>query len=124
MNLYGGVMNLYAGAQANTIEGVEFKPKIIDLEHHNHPLFPVLMRAIEQATKGKGTRHGGDKTPFMEQPWKHYAELHGRGFLTGQAAKKLEEAASIKSGEAFIQEVLGAINFAAMAIIYEEESKK
>ena len=100
------------------------EPKIIDLEYHNHPLFPVLMRAIEQATKGKGTRHGGDKTPFMEQPWHHYAELHGRGFLTGQAAKKLEEAASIKSGEDFVQEVLGAINFAAMAIIYEEESKK
>ena len=32
------------------------EPKIIDLEYHNHPLFPVLMRAIEQATKGKGTR--------------------------------------------------------------------
>ena len=100
------------------------EPKIIDLEYHNHPLFPVLMRAIEQATNGKGMRHGGDRTPFMEQPWKHYAELHGRGFLTGQAAKKLEEAASIKSGEAFIQEALGAIIYIAMAIINEEESNK
>lgn len=114
------VQHIYDGAKFTP----EFTPKIIDLEYHNHPLFPVLMGAIEQATKGKGTRHGGDKTPFMEQPWKHYAELHGRGFLTGQAAKKLEEAASIKSGEAFIQEALGAIIYIAMAIINEEESNK
>lgn len=89
----------------------------------DHPLFPVLVAAIEQATTGKGERHGGAVTPFQDQPWVHYAKLHGRGFLTGQAAKKLEEAASKRNGEAFEQEVLGAIVYAAMAILFERGFK-
>lgn len=32
-----------------------------------HPLYPVFMAAIEQAMYGKGERHGGNKTPFLEQ---------------------------------------------------------
>jgi len=87
---------------------------------HDHPLYPVLMAAIDQAMNGKGERHGGAVTPFMDQPWAHYAKMHGRGFLTGQAAKKLEEAATSKrEGEAFKQEMLGAIVYAAMAILKE-----
>lgn len=89
------------------------------VENINHPLFPIMVAAIDQAIRGKGQRHGGGKIPFLEQPWKHYADMHGRGFLTGQAAKKLEEAASTRDGGAFETEVLGAIVFAAMAILYE-----
>ena len=88
-----------------------------------HPLYPVFMAAIEQAMYGKGERHGGNVTPFMEQPWAHYAEMHGRGFLTGQAAKKLEEAASTREGEAFKLEVLGAIVYCGMSVIHEEGKK-
>jgi hypothetical protein len=87
-----------------------------------HPLQAVFDSAIQQATKGKGERHGGDSVPFMEQPWVHYAKMHGRGFLTGQAAKKLEEAASTRTGEAFKQEALGAIVYMAMAILHEEKN--
>lgn len=86
--------------------------------YHDHPLYPVLMKVIEQATKGKGERHGGDSIPFMDQPWKHYADMHGRGFLTGQAAKKLEEAVSKPLNTQFEDEVLGAIAYAAMAILH------
>jgi hypothetical protein len=86
----------------------------------NHPLYKVLMDAIHQAAFGKGIRHGGATVPFMAQPWHHYAKLHGRGFLTGQAAKKLEEAASVKTGEDFRKEVLGAIVYAGAAILYED----
>jgi hypothetical protein len=89
-------------------------------EEQGHPLYPVFMAAIEQAMHGKGTRHGGNVTPFLDQPWRHYAKLHGRGFLTGQAAKKLEEAASGKDGEAFIQECLGAITYIGMAMLVED----
>jgi hypothetical protein len=85
----------------------------------NHPLYEPLMQAIEQAMYGKGERHGGASVPFGDQPIFHYAKMHGRGFLTGQAAKKLEEAASTRSGEAFIQEVLGAIVYAGAAILHE-----
>lgn len=88
-----------------------------------HPLYPVLMAAISQAMYGKGKRHGGDSIPFKDQPIFHYANLHGRGFLTGQAAKKLEEAASIKQGSEFINEMLGAIVYAGAAILLEQEKK-
>lgn len=87
-----------------------------------HPLYPVFLEAISQAMYGKGERHGGEATPFLDQPWVHYAKLHGRGFLTGQAAKKLEEAASGRSGDAFIQEVLGAMIYAGMAVLIEQEN--
>lgn len=85
-----------------------------------HPLYPVFMAAIEQAMYGKGERHGGNVTPFLDQPWKHYADMHGRGFLTGQAAKKLEEAASTRNGDAFKMEVLGAIVYCGMSVIHEQ----
>lgn len=84
-----------------------------------HPLYPVMISAIAQAAFGKGERHGGATAPFTEQPWVHYAKMHGRGFLTGQAAKKLEGAASTRNGTAFQQEVLGAIVYCAMSIIVE-----
>lgn len=75
--------------------------------------------AIEQAMYGKGERHGGNVTPFLEQPWVHYAKMHGRGFLTGQATKKLEEASHQREGEAFETEVLGAIVYAGMSVLKE-----
>ena len=80
------------------------------------------MAAIEQAMHGKGERHGGDTVPFPEQPWKHYGKMHGRGFLTGQAAKKLEEAASTREGNVFNTEVYGALVYCAMAILHENET--
>ena len=89
----------------------------------DHPLYNILIAAIEQAMYGKGERHGGNVTPFMDQPWVHYSKLHGRGFLTGQAAKKLEEAASQRTGPAFEAEVLGAIVYAAMAILKDREDQ-
>ncbi len=87
-----------------------------------HPLTPVLLSAVEQAMFGKGERHGGNVTPFLEQPWVHYGKMHGRGFLTGQAAKKLEEAASTREGQAFETEVFGAIVYLGMAILKERGS--
>lgn len=92
------------------------------IEHEQvqqHPLYPIVCAAIAQAMWGKGERHGGEATPFTEQPWAHYARMHGRGFLTGQAAKKLEEAASTRAGQAFEQEMLGAMVYAGMAVLTE-----
>lgn len=86
-----------------------------------HPLYEQFTQAIVQAMWGKGVRHGGAVTPFLDQPWIHYARMHGIGFLTGQAAKKLEEAASTKTGDAFINEIRGAMVYLGMALIYHEE---
>ena len=93
--------------------------KTMTTEKETHPLYPILIAALEQAMYGKGERHGGNATPFLEQPMFHYIKMHGRGFATGQAAKKLEEAASTRHGNAFEQEVLGAIVYAASAILAE-----
>lgn len=88
-----------------------------------HPLYPVYMDAIRQAAFGKGERHGGNDTPFLEQPWVLLAEQHGRGFLTGQAAKKMGEAPQ-KDPAGFRTEVLGALNYGAMSLIFSEGVKK
>lgn len=85
----------------------------------DHPLYAVFEAAITQAMFGKGQRHGGNMTPFLEQPWVHYAKMHGRGFLTGQAAKKLEEAAATRSMEAFETEIFGAMVYLGMSILKE-----
>lgn len=91
----------------------------IDRSVAEHPLFPIFVDAIKQAMHGKGERHGGASMPFMTQPWVHYVKMHGRGFATGQAAKKLEEAASTRQGNHFETEVLGALVYAGMAILTE-----
>ena len=91
-----------------------------EVSPEHHPLYDVFVAAIEQAMYGKGERHGGAVTPFREQPWAHYAGMHGRGFLTGQAAKKLEEAASTRTGDAFKQEVFGAMVYLGMAVLFED----
>jgi hypothetical protein len=90
-----------------------------EIDPVSHPLMKVFEAAIAQAMFGKGQRHGGNVTPFLDQPWVHYSKMHGRGFLTGQAAKKLEEAASTRTGEAFETEVFGAMVYLGMAILKE-----
>lgn len=111
-----------ASARAIAGQRPEFTISVNDLGAEGpegHPLYEVFMAAIHQAMHGKGERHGGARTPFLEQPWRHYAELHGRGFLTGQAAKKLEEAASTREGLAFETEIFGAMVYLGMAILHE-----
>lgn len=90
-------------------------------EELEHPMFAVVLAALRQAMYGKGQRHGGNTVPWLEQPLFHYTKMHGRGFATGQAAKKVEEAASILHGERFVDEVLGSIVYCSAAIIVEKE---
>lgn len=86
-----------------------------------HPLFAPLLSAIKQAAFGKGERHGGVSKPFLEQPWHALAEQHGVGFLTGQAAKKTGEAASGKTGGDWEREILGAVVYLGMSLIFHRE---
>ena len=101
------------------VQDAEATPPYVHKDVMEHPLFKVYTAAIEQAMYGKGERHGGAITPFLEQPWVKYAKMHGRGFLTGQSAKKLEEAASTRNGQPFEMEVLGAIVYAGMSVLFE-----
>lgn len=77
----------------------------------------ALAAAVLQATKGKGQRHGGDTTPFLEQPWVKLYRTHGLGFLLGQADKKYHEALSKPDSESFEREILGAIVYLGMALL-------
>lgn len=83
----------------------------------NHPLMIACLAAVEQAMSGKGQRHGGDAVPFYDQQWVTLGKCHGVGFLTGQASKKLNEAAGKDDPEAFEREVLGAMVYAGMAFL-------
>lgn len=84
----------------------------------NHPLALAFAAAIEQATKGKGERHGGDSIPFYDQQWVTLARCHGVGFLTGQAAKKANEAAQKSDPADWEREVLGTLVYAGMAVLF------
>lgn len=84
----------------------------------------VLQAAVEQATKGKGQRHGGDRTPFLEQPWVRLYKTHGLGFLLGQADKKYNEALGKGNQEDQVREILGAIVYLGMALLVLEGKVK
>ena len=94
----------------------EQKDSIIE----NHPLYSVYRAAIEQAAFGKGERHGGCETPFLDQRWKRIADgLCGPRGLAFQAIKKLEEALDKPDKESFERELLGAMVYMGMIHITE-----
>lgn len=84
----------------------------------NHPMYPVFMDAIEQATGGKGQRHGGARTPFLEQRWHNISKSTGFRSLVYQACKKMEEACGKDNYADFEREMLGGLVYGAMAIIH------
>ncbi len=84
----------------------------------NHPMYPIFMDAIEQATGGKGQRHGGARTPFLEQRWHRIAQSTGFRSLVYQMCKKAEEACGKEKYEDFERELLGALVYGAMSLIH------
>ena len=81
----------------------------------------TLDGAFEQAASGKGAERHGNGKPWREQPIFKIAEKHGTGFLSGQAAKKLEESLGLPTKEAKIRELRGVINYVAALIQMIEE---
>lgn len=84
----------------------------------------VLDGALEQCTGGKGEARHGHGAKLLDQPWRTLADQHGPGFLTGQAAKKLGEAATMHTrgtftAEQYDHELLGAIVYTAFALIHD-----
>lgn len=80
----------------------------------------VLQAAHDHAANGKGKQRHDNGKSFLEQPSMEIARLVGLGYPVGQAMKKCREATGMaqrgeyKAAEA---ELLGAINYAAMAVI-------
>lgn len=88
----------------------------------NHPLAAIYADVVQQVMYGKGQRHGGAVVPFLEQSWLAVANIHGIGFLTGQAQKKMNEAIDsnhlLTNYAAWEREMLGAMAYMGMAVIY------
>ena len=79
----------------------------------------VLTMALDQAANGKGKeRHAEDGEPFEKQQICEITRRVGHGFPLGQAVKKIQESPRL-DGEHRINELLGAINYIAAAIIVE-----
>lgn len=87
-------------------------------ETAKHPLQQIFDMAVDQVASGKGAERHGNGKPFLDQRWVHLADTYGVGFLFGQAGKKLEEAQAM-DGDRRQREILGAINYAAMGLLYQ-----
>lgn len=104
-----------------------FAPKSAPQDIHSDAysdLRRVLDMAFAQASQGKGKERHANGREFDRQPIMELARMHGLGYPTGQAAKKLQEAHTLlrlRGKEAAIQEILGAINYAAAAVLLIEE---
>ncbi len=86
-------------------------------------LADVLLRAFDQAARGKGKERHANDLPFEEQPMQTIGNmLHSDAFMVGQAIKKLQESGNL-SHDAKIRERLGAIVYIAGSIIFEEKNR-
>src|SRR5574343_870167 len=118
------IMGLEETAPNAKEQAIERLPDLANRDQHRpihrprHPLDAAFDDAIEQVTRGKGEQRHGKGAQFWQQPWTHYAETHGIGFLTGQAAKKLDEAQGFLNDQPrWEREMLGVIVYAGMAIL-------
>jgi len=114
----------YECARSSVQSAVEYISYYLVFSGYLPSVAAVLSAAITQATKGKGQRHGGDKTPFLEQPWVRLFKTHGLGFLLGQADKKYHEACGKENKEDAEREFLGAIVYLGMALLVLEGKVK
>lgn len=102
---------------------------IVNVKDGYLDLFTILNRALSQAQDGKGNdRHANGKA-FNDQPIMTITRRRGFGFPFGQIEKKVDEAEGMIARNelaAAERELLGAINYAAAAILrlHELEAQK
>ena len=110
---------------------IDYLRNQVPLSGEPHPLQSVFDQCVEQAATGKGEERHGHGADFMEQPWFDLTKAFGLGGPLFQASKKLRESVQFlgtTDQDRFKKEVLGAINYAAMALIAfemaEDESEQ
>lgn len=89
------------------------------------PLAMTLQAALDQAQAGKGKERHANGRPFDRQPIMEIGRMVGLGYPTGQAKKKTQEAVGmLNRGEPdrAVNELLGAINYLAAAIMLIRET--
>ena len=82
----------------------------------------VLGAAYDQAAIGKGRDRHAQDLPFEQQPMQRLLDLYGPGFAAGQIGKKVQEALRLPTDMA-VQELLGAIVYAAGLIVWLRETR-
>jgi hypothetical protein len=106
--------------QNSRVSGVEMTEVMYE------PLRRVLMTAYNHAAVGKGRERHSNGGDFINQDIMAIARVHGIGFQTGQAEKKVREShgmlrrSEYRSAKA---ELLGAINYLAAAYLLIEEKE-
>lgn len=93
------------------------------IEPGYHRLYHVLMAALDQASRGKGSeRHEIGDFPFEEQHMLKIAELQDSpDGMVFQVCKKVVEGIRLSDHESRIKELHGAINYLAGIVIYLEK---
>ena len=87
-------------------------------------LFRIFQMAMDQAQFGKGRkRHAEDGKPFETQDICREAQDLGLAAPIYQARKKAKEALRLDPEKA-VEDLLGAINYLAAAVIVIEETKE
>ncbi|WP_444922676.1 hypothetical protein ACJJH9_00195 (plasmid) [Microbulbifer sp. DLAB2-AF] len=88
-------------------------------------LADVLERAYDQAVRGKGEERHANGQRFEDQPMQTISRLFDTdGGMAFQAVKKIQEARRLPTRERRVRELLGAINYIAGMVIYEERATK
>lgn len=113
------------------------KPGVEGVPDSHQSLYKVLKEALDQASQGKGQERHANGLPYEEQPMQVISGLlHSSEGLAWQVIKKTQEAHGILSrarasgdpeqiakAKAFHRkELLGAINYLAGALIFEERN--
>ena len=98
------------------------KPEVMVVPGYEK-LQDVLERAYLQAASGKGRERHAKGEPFHEQVMQIGAQKFGVGSLLFQAFKKSEESQRLPLDRG-INELLGAINYLAGAVIALEAQEK
>jgi hypothetical protein len=94
--------------------------KLVAENNSGHPLQDVFDQCVAQAETGKGEERHGHGDDFMDQPWVDLTNSFGLGGPLFQASKKMREAVQFlgtTDDHKFKTEMLGAINYAAMAVL-------
>ena len=96
-------------------------PPVENIDDPYGSLWRVYELAHDQAANGKGReRHADAGEPFERQKICEITRRLGAGYPLGQAIKKIYESERLDS-DAAIQELLGAINYIAAAVIIINE---
>jgi hypothetical protein len=86
-------------------------------------LIAVLNMALDQSAAGKGKERHAQGQPFEDQPMQRISQLlNSAEGMRYQVMKKTQESARMEK-DAAIQELLGAIIYAAGAVIFLQNKK-